>query len=79
MNATIDPARIDWQRVCLNLRTHYGPLSRVATEVGADAMTLQRMARGETSEPKFAAGVQLLDLHYAYCRELHGPTIIKGR
>jgi len=74
-----DPRQVDWQQVCLNLRAHFGPMSKVGPVVGADPDTLNRMARGSTAEPKFAAGVNLLDLHYATCPDKHGPAIMKVR
>ena len=61
---------IDWQQVCLNLRRHK-PLTQVALEIGCDDQTLNRLARGETKEPKFMTGVQLLDLHLELCPERH--------
>lgn len=62
---------IDWQRICLNLQAKYKPLAKVATEIGADAATLRRLARGETKEPKFSTGLRLLDLHYDQCSDRH--------
>lgn len=67
---------IDWQRICLNLRTHYKPLSKVAKDVGCDEATLQRLARGATEEPKFSTGLKLLDLHFDKCRQEHDITKI---
>lgn len=55
-------APIDWQRVCLLLRKHHGPLTRVAKQIGASEKHLQNMARGDTREPSFSTGVALLDL-----------------
>lgn len=54
---------IDWQRVCLNLRSRYKPLSAVAKEVGSDWRHLNRLARGEVEQPRFMTGIRLLDLH----------------
>lgn len=54
---------IDWVRVTLNLRRHYGPLAKVGREVGSTEKFLNRLARGEVSEPRFGLGVRLLDLH----------------
>ena len=54
----------DWQRICLDIRTHYAPLSRVAKEVGSDERHLNRLARGEVQQPRFMTGVKLLDLHF---------------
>jgi len=66
---------IDWQRVCLNLRTHYRPLSRVAKEVGSDWRHLNRLARGEVRQPSFDVGVRLLDLHLDVMRENHHQAL----
>lgn len=67
---------IDWQRVCLNLRTHYKSLATVAKEIGADWRHLQRLARGDTQQPRFDTGMRLLELHRAHCPELHQPEMI---
>jgi hypothetical protein len=67
--APVRRVAIDWQVVLLQLRRHYGPLERVAKEVGADGRTLQRIARGETAEPRFTVGLLLLDLHYDHVPE----------
>lgn len=55
---------IDWQTVTIALRTHYKPLSAVAKLVGSDWQHLNRLARGEVSQPRFDTGVKLLDLAY---------------
>lgn len=55
---------IDWQLVCNLLRTHYKPLSQVAVEVGSDWRHMQRLARGEVVQPRFATGIRILDLTY---------------
>lgn len=55
--------KINWQQICLNLRRH-APLAQIAREVGADEQTINRLARGETREPKFLTGLLLLDMHY---------------
>ena len=55
---------IDWQAVTLSLRRYYKPLAQVAKEVGSDWQHLNRLARGEVTEPKFSIGVALLDLAY---------------
>ena len=61
---------INWQQCALNLRGAM-PLRRVARRVGMDEGTLRRLARGETQEPKFVAGVLLLDLHLQLCADRH--------
>jgi hypothetical protein len=53
---------IDWQKCLLNLRRHE-PLAKIANQIGADPATLQRIARGETIEPRFTTGIQLLNIH----------------
>ena len=67
--------RIDWQRVALNLRD-VKPIAQIAKEVGMDAGTLQRIARGDTKQPKIGHGVKLLDLHYDLCPDLHDMKMI---
>lgn len=62
---------IDWQKVTLNLRRHYKPLSQVAKEVGSDWRHLNRLARGETAEPKFSVACKLLHLHFNACPQEH--------
>lgn len=62
---------IDWQRIALNLRQHYKPLTQVAFEIGCDIGTLERLARGETSETKWSICTNLLDLHFDKCPTLH--------
>lgn len=66
---------IDWQKVCLNLRRSYRPLSRVAKEVGSDWRHLNRLARGEVMQPKFNVGVRLLDLHLDHCPDRHRAVL----
>jgi len=61
---------VNWQQCALNLRGAM-PLRRVARRVGMDEGTLRRLARGETREPKFVAGVLLLDLHLQLCADRH--------
>ncbi len=60
---------IDWSLICCQIRNNYKSLSSVAKEVGSDWQHLNRLARGEVSEPKFMVGIKLLDLHYDYCVE----------
>ena len=67
---------IDWQRVTLNLRTHYKPLAAVAPEVGSDWRVLNRLARGESLEPKFSVGLRLLDLHHTHCGSAHRSIVL---
>jgi hypothetical protein len=62
---------IDWQKVTLNLRAKYGPLTKVAKVVGSDERHLNRLARGDIQQPRFNTGVALLDLHLEACPERH--------
>lgn len=62
---------IDWQKVTLNLRHCYKPLSQVAKEVGSDWRHLNRLARGEVLQPRFDTGMKLLDLHFDVCKDRH--------
>jgi len=54
----------DWSLVCTLLRRHYGPLARVARDVGSDDRHLCRLERGDVQQPRFNTGVRLLDLAY---------------
>lgn len=54
--------KVNWQRLALNIRKHTS-LAKAAKRVGMDQATLQRIARGDTEEPKFSNGANLLDLH----------------
>jgi hypothetical protein len=62
---------IDWQKVTLNLRTHFGPLTKVAKVVGSDERHLNRLARGDVEQPRFNTGCKLLDLHLDACPDKH--------
>ncbi len=53
---------IDWPLVVGLLRKHHSPLERVARDISIAPSTLRRLARGETLEPKFSTGMDLLDL-----------------
>lgn len=66
---------INWQTLTNNLR-NYKPLEQVAKEAGIDAGTLRRLARGDTSEPKFSQGHKLLNMHYDYCQERHTKKLL---
>lgn len=70
---------INWQQVLLHLRSRYKPLSQVAKEVGSDWQHLNRLARGETRQPRFDVGMRLLDLHLDHCAELHRPDLLLWR
>ena len=58
---------IDWSLICLSIRRHYKPLATVAKEVGSDWRHLNRLARGETKEPKYSVALKLLDLYRKHC------------
>ena len=62
---------IDWQKVCLNLRSNYKPLATGAREIGAKDKHLCDLARGEVMQPRFLTGVKLLDLHYDVMGDRH--------
>lgn len=61
---------VDWQRVMLNIRRHV-PLAQLRGLVGMDDRTIQRIARGEVKEPKFAQGVAILHVHKRLCPAEH--------
>ena len=60
---------IDWQMVCLKLQNHYKPLGAVAKETGSNWQHINRLARGETQQPRFNTGMALLDLAYDVLHE----------
>lgn len=66
---------INWQRVTINLRRHYKPLAQIGREVGSTEKFLNRLARGEVSEPRFGLGVRLLDLHFDHVPD-HGSVML---
>ncbi len=55
---------IRWDEIVLSLR-RYKPLSKIAKEIGIDAGTLRRIARGDTLSPKYEQGVEILKMHKA--------------
>ena len=61
---------VDWQRVMLNIRRHV-PLAQLKRVVKMDDRTIQRIARGEVKEPKFAQGVAILHIHKRLCEREH--------
>jgi len=67
---------INWQIICLNLRRDYKNLDAVAKEIGSDWQHLNRLARGETNQPRFDTGMKLLDLHYDKCPDKHKAILI---
>jgi hypothetical protein len=54
---------INWQLLILKLRKHihYGALAK---EVGCNYQHILRLSRGDVKEPKWSAGVKLLDFYY---------------
>lgn len=65
-------AMIDWQRCILNIRTSGLSVAELARQVGADAGTLNRIARGDTKRVEFFTGHRLLNLHLERCPKQHG-------
>lgn len=65
---------IDWQRLVLNLR-RLQSIQKTADELDIDADTLRRIARGDTTEPKFDAGIKLLNAHLDRCPNQHQQLI----
>lgn len=63
-------ARLDWQRITLNLRRHK-PLAQIARDIGCDEQTLTRLARADVREPRFTTGLRLLDAHHEHCPDQH--------
>jgi len=43
------------------------PLTKIARDTGTDAQTLNRLARGDTKDPKFNTGLKLLNMHLDAC------------
>lgn len=54
---------INWQKVCWDIRKHYGSLSMVAGQIGCTPSALQKLARGETEQPYYGTGSELLKIH----------------
>lgn len=69
--------KIDWQKVCLNIRSAGVPLSRAAKLCGSDWQHLNRLARGEVENPRWPTAIALLDLHYDICNEKHTMENLK--
>lgn len=68
--------KIDWIRVCLNIRSAGTPLSKAAKLIGSDWQHLNRLARGDVNSPRWDTGIKLLDLHFDLCPEKHNNSII---
>ena len=73
----IDAQQIDWQRLTLNLRRHYKPLTVVAREIGCNRCHVAKLAAGTVSSPTFNTGIKLLDLHFDVMGERHAEILIK--
>jgi hypothetical protein len=67
--------KIDWQKCVLNIRNEGLAAHRIAKKCGMDAVTAQRLARGEIKEPRFSQGLKLLDLHLGICPDKHAGLI----
>ncbi len=70
--------QINWQRICLQLRAKYKPLAVIAKEVGSCERHMNRLARGDVSEPRYTVGVKLLALHESVM-SLHAITELHAR
>lgn len=66
---------IDWQRVMLNIRSCGVPLAQLRKYTKMDERTINRIARGEVKEPRFAQGVAILSIHKALCPEKHDAEV----
>lgn len=66
---------VDWQRVMLNIRSCGIPLAQLKKATKMDDRTIQRIARGEVKEPKFAQGVAILSIHQRLCPEKHRAEV----
>lgn len=64
-------ARIDWQRLFLNLRQAEISTKVISRKVQMDPATIRRFERGEQIEPKFSQGLRALDLHLQVCGDKH--------
>ena len=60
---------VDWQMLTLKLRSHK-PLSQVAKDIECNYQHLNRLARGETDDPRFNTGVRLLDYYYDHIGDM---------
>ena len=54
---------IDWIGITNRIRAKQGSLENVARDLNMCPVHLRRLSRGEVNEPKFSAGIKLLDLH----------------
>ena len=77
MNGVRQYEPVNWQHIALTLRTKFRGLQRVADSLGIDDQTIRRLARGETTEPRYTTGVRLLEL-YKTVQSPIAPTLTKG-
>ena len=63
--------KIDWQKLLLNLKSAGVSYSTAARRSGLDPATTGKLVRQEIREPKFSAGLALLDLHLQICPDKH--------
>lgn len=61
---------IDWSFITSNLSRAYRSMEKLAEEADMCPTTLTRMAYKGT-EPRFANGQKLLELHMKHCPHLH--------
>ena len=66
---------VDWQRVMLNIRSCGVPLAQLRKYTKMDERTINRIARGEVKEPRFAQGVAILAIHQRLLPEKHAEEI----
>jgi len=66
---------IDWQRVMLNIRSCGVPLAQLRKYTKMDERTINRIARGEVKEPRFAQGVAILAIHQRLLPDKHREEI----
>ena len=66
---------VDWQRVMLNIRSCGVPLAQLRKYTKMDDRQIQRIARGEIREPRFAQGVAILSIHKVLCPRQHAEEV----
>ena len=65
---------INWQMLVLKLRKHKS-IRQIAIELEMDGQGLQKLSRGVMKEPKFSAGVKLLDYYYDVYGNMEGVVL----
>lgn len=58
------PVLVDWALLILLIKKHGATVERITEETGVGWKQQGRLARGEVHEPRFSAGVRLIDLAY---------------